>query len=766
MTDHGSLRPPVSPGPAQFGLHRASSPGAVGSYSSQQPGARASMSAAAGPNSRYSLGSSKLSSSSSSGTVDSSANSTAAAMARLSLQQQQVAAAHHAAEQQARSPLMGGNLQMPTPNSAIGRGVRPSSEMLNMNYQNTPESDAMDKWFEDLQHYEATLEEMAAASLDQNFKEELSAIEQWFRVLSEAERTAALYSLLQEATQVQIRFFITVLQQMARTDPMSALLSPAHTNNALLEQMDQKYAALGLKSPSAMKTSNTTGNIAYRQSMDPAGFLSPNAAANIYNPSGADSSASLAAQRAKLKANRISAPGTLPGERSYAGSSLDKVAERDGSRSPQPHMYDHPSSGAGRPKSTGGLSNMSDAQARSPRIGGGSLGPLDDQLSPLGAQGATWASLMNTPLVPGYDDKSGTSTADMRASLDAAAAQLASINSEAGRNVLLDQDVNKYKRKSAQLVGPGGANGAGGAGGGAANANVQGVLSGMFDAGASPNMSAQWSTSHQDLLRQAMAAGSPNFNNGGNGGGFSLTSLAPASPNTLAGLQSPSGGMGNPLNMQMMNAMAAMGQLGSVNVNAGQFLAMQQQILQNQQTLAAMAEQQAQYGNMGRMSGSGPAGGTGRLVTPNTAQFSGSLGGRRSPRPGGMSPSGRSGPLGGMNAGGAGAVGSVGGGGPVEEEAVDISMLEDIPAWLRHLRLHKYTPNFESSNWREMVLMDDKALEDKGVAALGARRKMLKTFEVVRAKYGISMPGEAEAGSGAGAGDGAAEGEGKQDEGK
>jgi hypothetical protein len=72
---------------------------------------------------------------------------------------------------------------------------------------------------------------MAAASLDTNFKEELSAIEQWFRVLSEAERTAALYSLLQSATQMQMRFFITVLQQMARSDPtQAALLSPANPN--------------------------------------------------------------------------------------------------------------------------------------------------------------------------------------------------------------------------------------------------------------------------------------------------------------------------------------------------------------------------------------------------------------------------------------------------------------------------------------------------------------------------------------------------------
>jgi len=33
--------------------------------------------------------------------------------------------------------------------------------------------------------------------------------------------------------------------------------------------------------------------------------------------------------------------------------------------------------------------------------------------------------------------------------------------------------------------------------------------------------------------------------------------------------------------------------------------------------------------------------------------------------------------------------------------------------------------------------MDEAALEVKGVAALGARRKMLKTFELVRKKMGI-----------------------------
>ena len=74
---------------------------------------------------------------------------------------------------------------------------------------------------------------------------------------------------------------------------------------------------------------------------------------------------------------------------------------------------------------------------------------------------------------------------------------------------------------------------------------------------------------------------------------------------------------------------------------------------------------------------------------------------------------------------------------PRGDEEVDPSLLNDIPGWLRSLRLHKYTPNFEGAKWQDMVMMDEAALEAKGVSALGARRKMLKTFEVVRKKMGI-----------------------------
>ncbi len=631
----------------------------------------------------------------------------------MRLAQQQGAAAHDNAM---RSPSMGGTAAMP--GNPAGRNLRPSSEMLpNMNHRGTPETEAIDRWFEDLQHYEATLEEMAAASLDQNFKEELSAIEQWFRVLSEAERTAALYSLLQESTQVQIRFFITVLQQMARSDPVSALLSPSHHTSSMAEQMEAKLASLGLKSPGAMKAPASPGHRGYRQSSDAAGFLSPNVAA-MYSPGNADAASALAAQRAKLKANRTSAPGTLIGEsRNFSGGQLDQVQERGGSPNPQQQQQrtlsgDHSS----RPKST----DLSNSVGRSPRASG----PLDDQLSPISATG-NWSSMVNTPLVPMFTDNDKAGTGEANVNLDTAAAQLASLQQQQQQQggsgngrVMVDPDVPRYRRKS--------------------NQNAGGGAYGQFDQsspGVSPNIGMQSGWGQND-----------NFGRGGLGAGSSGFNIPPMSPNALAGLQSPSGGLANPMNLQMMNAMAAMGGLNLNNMNAAQFLAMQQQILQNQQTLSVLAQQQQmqqQQQQQQQQHGRNLRGFGGGALSPGL----GAPSGRKSPRPG-ASPSGRSAALPGSMGTGGGAGASAAGGAGAEEEVADLATLNDVAAWLRQLRLHKYTPNFESSHWKEMVVMDDKALEDKGVAALGARRKMLKTFELVRKKYGIKMDGEESPGSG------------------
>ncbi|KAG2230294.1 hypothetical protein INT48_001536 [Thamnidium elegans] len=96
------------------------------------------------------------------------------------------------------------------------RHQRPVSEILKPENFKSAETQVLDKWFEDLQQYESSLESMASASLDPKYKEEVQHVDQWFRYLNEAERTATIYTLLQHSTQVQIRFFITVLQQMTQ----------------------------------------------------------------------------------------------------------------------------------------------------------------------------------------------------------------------------------------------------------------------------------------------------------------------------------------------------------------------------------------------------------------------------------------------------------------------------------------------------------------------------------------------------------------------
>jgi hypothetical protein len=60
------------------------------------------------------------------------------------------------------------------------------------------------------------------------------------------------------------------------------------------------------------------------------------------------------------------------------------------------------------------------------------------------------------------------------------------------------------------------------------------------------------------------------------------------------------------------------------------------------------------------------------------------------------------------------------------EDPTNPSLLQDIPNWLRSLRLHKYTDNLKDLKWTDLIELDDKGLEDRGVNALGARKKMLK----------------------------------------
>ena len=66
------------------------------------------------------------------------------------------------------------------------------------------------------------------------------------------------------------------------------------------------------------------------------------------------------------------------------------------------------------------------------------------------------------------------------------------------------------------------------------------------------------------------------------------------------------------------------------------------------------------------------------------------------------------------------------------EDPTDPALLQDIPSWLRSLRLHKYTDQLKDLKWTELVELGDEQLEQRGVNALGARRKMIKVFEQVK----------------------------------
>ncbi|KAJ6558503.1 hypothetical protein DFH09DRAFT_1163022 [Mycena vulgaris] len=122
---------------------------------------------------------------------------------------------------------------LPSPRPAAN-GFIPPSPRFASGPGGKPEGEGLDEWFHDLSKYEVTLEAMAEASVDAKFKEELGTIEQWFKVLSEAERTAALYTLLQHSNQGQIRFLIAVLTQMAGPQtgnnggPLTASLDGSH----------------------------------------------------------------------------------------------------------------------------------------------------------------------------------------------------------------------------------------------------------------------------------------------------------------------------------------------------------------------------------------------------------------------------------------------------------------------------------------------------------------------------------------------------------
>ncbi|KAI5810805.1 hypothetical protein BZA77DRAFT_297483 [Pyronema omphalodes] len=565
----------------------------------------------------------------------------------------------------------------------LGGRIRPSSEIFLNPPQIPQETEGLDKaareWMNDLESYENTLEEMASAALDQEFKDELSAIEQWFRVLSEAERTAALYALLQQTTQVQIRFFIQVLQQMAKSHPMLNLLSPnTFEKDAMTNRMNDAMSKLTMGSRESFNNRPPPPS--------PGGPNSRNAGVEATSMF-PEAAAAIAAHRAKIsaqggpasgiKSNRNSALFETRSSSSNLNPASISNAANNKENNPPPSPWNRPSESnnsnnnssnneTSRPKSASGQPPMGNFQLpqvpagglRSPRnpppqITGDSnirattlSAPSDTidlaQLSPYAAHSSgNWASMVNTPVNAMFPQ--GSQNADMIA--NATAMKLAALSTVNNR-IILDNDPKGWGKRRKDST----------PGNGAPLASPRGMP------GLSPAHITMYNE-HGQLVTIPTAA---------------AAALQSASPNHLLG------GRSRPSSPGIFNPAAQWGQMGFASPQAGGFLAAQSPLLNNGLL--------GQFGSLGGSEG----------------YISDDVSGR------GRSPRGRRGSS------------------KPPEDPTNPELLNDIPSWLRSLRLHKYTDNLKDLNWQDLVQLDDEALDKRGVNALGARRKMLKVFEQVR----------------------------------
>lgn len=580
--------------------------------------------------------------------------------------------------------------------SPLTTKVRPTSEIFLQNsYRNSAMEDSMDKaaeqWLADLETYQLTLQQMAEVRLDRNFKDELSAIEQWFQVLSEAERTAALFALLQQTTPIQIRFFITVLQKLANKDPLSAALSPTNPERDLLQnqlneailrqqqrdsqlspgkpgngllQPDQLLGRPSGMGPGAAQPGNYNGSPASTFMTPSKDMYAAAAAAAVSNNSGSllNSFPKQMAPPVTPWAQEINRPKSATDASSSASSLRNQVPLVEGS--PPPHYnglktsspstgpslstitsLNQPLSAARRAKQSMHRQNRSlshmDDNIHSPGYAFGSgpnlAAPGTPAASGLVGHGTgqsylpdghlSWASVTNTPI-------SSTGTPRDKINLEilsTTAMKMAALSTVNGR-VQLDSDLKKFRRHG-------------------------GVMT---------------DEDQKYIEKEFMSMASASNNNNGNG---SVTGT-PSSGGGMNWAQYSNGAPGSMTkspeykNSNISRQRYSMGAI-PISLNGGL-----------DETPSRKTPGSAKHGQTASIGGG---------ITSNSG-----------------TPSKK------------------------ETNYLDPRLLEDVAAWLRVLRLHKYTDNLADLTWRQLVDLDEKQLEDRGVNALGARRKMLKVFEQIK----------------------------------
>ncbi|KAK9316905.1 hypothetical protein V1524DRAFT_413939 [Lipomyces starkeyi] len=546
-----------------------------------------------------------------------------------------------------------------------------------------------EQWLSELENYEGTLEALTSSSASSTsssastassasstsdpcatFKSELNAIETWFScVLSEPERTAALYALLQHTTQVQIRFFISVLRQMEmkRLDP------------AMVRVLDsESRVAVGVKRSQQQPTQETkratvTGLSRYEDECD-------------------------------QEARAISPIGSEKSAGRPASVDLDSSSSAGCSNSSHTATPTHAST-----------KFQFAASTASPPVAGNLASAMNTPVSNFTSR------LISTPASASVDAQTTLANAEIIA--NTTAMKLAALSTVNNR-ILLDSDVRKFRRRNLLEQ----ANASSGSPAALTPVSSSPLNALMYnEAGQvvpvplqiTPNYKPS-SVTQRPFMSPSPATSSSPFASGSRGRRWqpqqptqfdATAQAAPSLFSSPASFQQHTPCKSQSPSLQFSSLGFGFG-VGSspfsdwYNMSSSPMTAA---VASHVQTAHTQSTQQSGYSQRGRPS---PPPSPSTISTTSSSSSSKSTSKKSSTA--------------------ISCAGSTSQSKDLPSQLPDDSLLHDIPAWLRSLRLHKYTDNLKDLIWEDLVQLSEEQLVDRGVSALGARRKMLKVFEVVR----------------------------------
>ncbi|CAO3641492.1 unnamed protein product [Cunninghamella blakesleeana] len=617
------------------------------------------------------------------------------------------------------------------------RGSRPVSEILKPGHYS--EIDSLNHWYEDLQQYERNIDEMATASLDQNFKEELQHVDQWFRFLSEAERTATIFSLLQHSSSVQVRFFINLLQQMGKRDSIHTVLmtpNPDQTDmqtqfagaiaKAEMEASQRLMSVLPYKTgqvisrppPATARRQVDRHSFALGDTEDyTRQFLTTNGAGN--NNSGNNGSGNTNNRynsrpvSQTFSTNSLLTPNTghsFNNSNNNSNNNNNNNATTNNSRGNHHH-----SSNNNRPRSviegdtstlfsTPWANNASMTSSRRPMSVVGNIGDRNNNVNGLGSERPKSADISNWSFTAGIETMMEPRPANNNKSnypnpwalgLDADL-DFSTLNLNTSSYTNRGRNNNNNNNNSVNNTN----------GGGNRNSNIPNTVPENEE---SPSFKIPGSSSSlsRPTSPRPVSSNSTPFNNNNNNSqqhhhhsqqrkhiippGMDKQYNQFLTPMDHHHQLSSTNSMTMPL-----DGMASANDLINRRVPSSNSHSRSNSNLQS--TSPIISHNNTMINNSNNNNNNNNVNTATNNSTTTTTTTTNSTTTVKEKKP----------------------------------EVIDMQLLQDVPAWFRSLRLHKYNAIFEPMKWQDIIKLTDADLEEKGVAALGARRKMLKVFENIK----------------------------------